>query len=161
MRSLDSVEVFLCGGWSSPVLLSECWNGDFKSEPHHPPWNPPFFFFIGYRGSPPPFPRPLLLPSFSLLSFFPPRLSLPGFFPPQSQTISIFSISLSSGLSLNYPGTLQSLHLCPSLRQWHMDCVNSWAAGQPQIRYEYTAHEAQLFKRLSPILHTHIFTQLL
>lgn len=47
-----------------------------------------------------------------------------------------------------------SLHLCPSLRQWHMDCVNSWAAGQPQIRYEYTAHEAQLFKTVSPIAHT-------
>lgn len=95
--------------------------------------------------------------SFSSFTFSP-SSSIPGFL---SSSQSFLYLSLS-GLSLNYPGTLHSLHLCPSLRQWHMDCVNSWAAGQPQIRYEHTAHEAQLFFEIfwdCHQLHTHL-TQL-
>lgn len=140
--------------WKYFSVRSFCLNAGtvsraFKSRAHHPPWNPPFLFFIGSRGSPPPFPKPLLLPSFSpffhfvlLVCFFPPNLNL------------FYISSFWSFFELPWHPTV-FLHLCPSLRQWHMDCVNSWAAGQPQIRYEYTAHEAQLFKRLSPIAHTH------
>lgn len=145
-RQCESISLW---GWSSPVLLSECWNAEpwLQDWAHHPPWNPPFFFFIGYRGTPPPPPN---LSSFhqSFSSFtFSSWSSLPGFFP-----ISNY-LNLWSFFELSWHPIL-SLHLCPSLRQWHMDCVNSWAAGQPQIRHEHTAHEAQLFKRLSPIAHT-------
>lgn len=78
-------------------------------------------------------------------------ISSPLGFLPSSIYLNIFPIT--SGLSLSDPGTLLSLHLCPGLRRWHMVCMNSAAAGQPQIRYEHTAHGAQLFKRLSQIAH--------
>lgn len=56
---------------------------------HHPPWNPPFLFFIGYTISPPP--PPNLTPSIivSLLSFLVSLVSTCSF--SQAQSISIWS----------------------------------------------------------------------
>lgn len=41
-------------------LLLRFLNAEMKRSgwAHHPPWNPPFLFFIGYRESPPPSPKP-------------------------------------------------------------------------------------------------------
>lgn len=147
-----------CGVWKyfflKFVLLSESWSGkmwlqDFTLteillpcsslalEDHHPPSA-----------------KTLLLPSFFLLSFH--------FFLFLSTTWILFpQLKLSQSLLYLFLLVFErswhpthSIYHCHSLTQWHMGFVNSWAAGQPQIRYEHTAHEAQLFKRLSLIAHT-------
>lgn len=96
--------------WQCEVGLLLCFlNAEIERSgwAHHPPWNPPFLFFIGYTKSPPP--PQNLTPSIIvyLLSFLVSLVS----------TCSFFKLKVSqSDLSLNSCKTPHSLDFCPSLK---------------------------------------------
>lgn len=140
--------------WQCEVGLLVCFlNAEMERSgwAHHPPWNPPFLFFIGYTISPPPPPNLTPFIIVSLLSFLVSLVS----------TCSFFLSSKYFNLIFHWtPVKLHTLLIfaqVSSPRQWHIDCANPWAVGQPQIRYENTVHEAQLFETLSPFPHLSYF----
>lgn len=99
MRILQSVKVVLC---QVGLLLSLVCYMCLQNCAHHPPWNPPLLFSIGYGGSPPPpqnlssFHQPFSSFFFSSLPF------LPEFFPQLRLSMSL----LSYGLNFNCPETV-------------------------------------------------------
>lgn len=155
MGILDSMRVFAL---DAPLLLSlsECWNHLRTVSVTLPEILLSCPLLALETHLPPPKTSPFT--SSSLLSFLFLCLHQMDFFSSVFFRLFLY-IPLGSSVELSWHPA-RSLYLCPSLRQWHMECVNCWAAGQPQIRYEHTAHEAQLFKRLSSIAHTSYTTSL-